>query len=66
MNLSRFLPGFKERKLWIAQAWARSFLRWFRVRIQVEGLENLPPGGAVLIFNHRSFTDIFVLVSVLD
>lgn len=66
MNLSRFFPGFEQRKIWIAQAWARSFLKWFRVHVQVEGLENLPSAGAVLIFNHRSFTDIFVLVSVLD
>jgi 1-acyl-sn-glycerol-3-phosphate acyltransferase len=36
---------------------------WFRIR--VEGLRNLPPGPAVLCFNHQSWVDPFVIAAAL-
>ncbi len=56
---------FPELKVRIAKAWAQGFLRWFAVQVSVRGLENLPTTGAVLLYNHRSFVDIFALVEAL-
>jgi 1-acyl-sn-glycerol-3-phosphate acyltransferase len=36
---------------------------WFRIR--VEGMRNLPPGPAVLCFNHQSWADPFVIGAAL-
>lgn len=42
----------------VARAWCRSVLGWLRitcgVRHRVEGLENLPPGPAVILSKHQS------------
>lgn len=35
------------------------------VRLRVEGLERLPPGPAMLCFNHQSWADPFVVVAAL-
>ena len=43
--------------------WARSLLWAAGVTVEVEGLENLPPGEpAVLVANHQSWFDVFALV----
>ena len=43
----------------IARAWARAILWISRVKVDVEGLEKIPPGGSyVFVANHRSFYDI--------
>ena len=43
---------------WIAGAWSRNLLRIGRVRVRVEGLDNLPTGPAVYAANHASAVDI--------
>jgi 1-acyl-sn-glycerol-3-phosphate acyltransferase len=43
--------------------WGRAFVRLGGFRVRVEGLEELPPGGAVLVANHQSVVDIPLLLS---
>jgi 1-acyl-sn-glycerol-3-phosphate acyltransferase len=51
----------QDRLLWAAN---RLVVRaWFRIR--VEGKRNLPPGAAVLCFNHQSWADPFVISAAL-
>ena len=46
--------------------WAEGFLFWFGVRLRVRGKipSTWEKEGFVVLFNHRSFVDIFTLVSV--
>lgn len=45
--------------------WA-SYACWvFGVKVRAEGLEHIPPGGCLFLFNHRSFFDIFALQSTV-
>jgi len=47
----------------LAKAWARSLLRITSIRVIVEGLENVPPGGSyVFIANHQSYFDVPVIL----
>jgi len=43
--------------------WGRAFIRLGGWSVQVEGLENLPSGGAVLVSNHQSLVDIPLFLS---
>ena len=43
--------------------WGRAFVRLGGFRVRVEGMEGLPPGGAVLVANHQSLVDIPLLLS---
>jgi len=43
--------------------WGRAFLRAGGWKIRVEGMENLPPGGAILVANHQSAVDIPMLLA---
>lgn len=46
--------------------WADSLLRAAGVSVEVEGLENLPPGQpAILVANHESWFDVFAMVAHL-
>lgn len=45
--------------------WGSWSCRMFGVHIRVEGLENIPAGGFLYVFNHTSFFDIFAMVAVL-
>jgi 1-acyl-sn-glycerol-3-phosphate acyltransferase len=48
---------------WVAQAWAKSLLVIAGIRVEVEGLEKIPPGGSyVFIANHRSYFDAPVIL----
>ena len=48
----------------VARAWARQLLAIGGVRVRVEGLENIEPGGSyVFISNHVSFMDTPVLMA---
>lgn len=48
----------------IARAWARQLLAIGGVRVRVEGLENIEPGGSyVFVGNHVSFMDTPVLMA---
>lgn len=54
---------FNSRKMedCIVEFWARNACRMFGVKVVVKGLENLPPGGFLYVFNHTSFFDIFAM-----
>lgn len=41
--------------------WTRNACRLFGVKVEVKGLENIPPGGFLYVFNHTSFFDIFAM-----
>jgi 1-acyl-sn-glycerol-3-phosphate acyltransferase len=43
--------------------WGRAFVRSGGWKLRIEGMENLPPGGAVLVANHQSVVDIPMLLS---
>lgn len=48
----------------VARAWARQLLAIGGVRVTVEGLENIEPGGSyVFVSNHVSFMDTPVLIA---
>ncbi|MEW6720019.1 MAG: lysophospholipid acyltransferase family protein [Thermodesulfobacteriota bacterium] len=43
--------------------WGRAFVRMGGWDVRVEGMENLPAGGAVLVSNHQSLVDIPLLLT---
>lgn len=45
--------------------WGYWSCRMFGVHIRTEGLENIPSGGFLYVFNHTSFFDIFAMAAVL-
>lgn len=59
--LNAFIRGPERWTNWIPEFWARTTCRLFGVTLEIEGLENLPKGGCLVLFNHRSFFDIFAL-----
>lgn len=46
------------------RTWGRWSCQMFGVEVQLEGEQNLPPGGCLFVFNHTSFFDIFALSAV--
>lgn len=46
---------------WVPEFWGRATCWLFGVRLEMEGLENVPQGGCLVLFNHRSFFDIFAI-----
>jgi 1-acyl-sn-glycerol-3-phosphate acyltransferase len=51
------------RQLKVASAWARSLLRIVGVRVTIEGLDRIQPGGNyVFVSNHVSYMDIPVVL----
>ncbi len=65
--LRRFAP---DRLLPYGQAWARMVLAALRlfcgIRVEVAGLENIPPGGAILAAQHQSAFDTLVWLTMLE
>jgi 1-acyl-sn-glycerol-3-phosphate acyltransferase len=63
---------FTPRKLSIRalQTWARSSLLWLRViagiRMEVRGIENIPPGPCIVAGKHQSFWETFAILPFLD
>jgi len=51
----------------IAAAWAAGILRWSGASVEFDGLENLPPDGAPVVYvaNHQSFMDIPLITAAL-
>ncbi len=64
--IGRFLPGGA---LPVAQCWGRVCLWGLRVccgiHVKVEGLENLPPGGAIIAAQHQSALDILIWLAIV-
>lgn len=53
-----------RRTIKIARTWARSLLRIARVRVKVDGLNNIDPRGTyVLVANHLSYMDTPVMLT---
>jgi 1-acyl-sn-glycerol-3-phosphate acyltransferase len=51
---------------WVHRSWAKSMLWVVGVRVEADGLENLPVGEPVILaVNHQSWIDIFVLLASL-
>ena len=58
---------FNHKKAYfIKKSWCWVILRICGVRLDVQGKENLPSGGAIFLFNHRSFLDIPVVLLVIS
>lgn len=53
----------RNRKLdtWIVQTWCKGICFFVGIRIRVQGLENIPDGGVLYVFNHQSLMDIPVI-----
>jgi 1-acyl-sn-glycerol-3-phosphate acyltransferase len=49
----------------VVRAWGRWSCWMFGVKVRTFGIENVPPGGCVLLFNHTSFFDIFAMASAI-
>jgi 1-acyl-sn-glycerol-3-phosphate acyltransferase len=58
----RLFPGTRRAER-VMGWWGRAFIRLGGWTFRVEGMENLPPGGAVLVANHQSVVDIPMLLS---
>jgi 1-acyl-sn-glycerol-3-phosphate acyltransferase len=58
----RLLPGGNRAER-VMGWWGRAFVRLGGWTFRVEGMENLPPGGVVLVVNHQSIVDIPMLLS---
>lgn len=58
------LPGLSLRRQ-AARGAARGLLRLAGVRLQVEGLENLPTAGCIVAANHASYLDGIILTAAL-
>lgn len=56
---------FNKKKIddFVIGTWARVTCGLFNVKVVVKGLENIPRGGCLFLFNHSSFFDIFALAS---
>lgn len=68
-----FIPLFvlpRKAYIRVAQAWARSSL-WLLeaiagTRMEVRGLERIPPGGLIFASKHQSLWETFALFTLLD
>ena len=49
----------------ISKVWARSIIFLSRVRVRVEGLENIPEGPCIFMSNHQSYFDVICLIAYL-
>ena len=54
-------PGVRAGR--VMRWWGRAFVRAGGWNLRVEGIGNLPPGGAVLVANHQSIVDIPMLLA---
>lgn len=50
------VPGLPAR-LWFATAASRAVFVFTGIRVELNGLENLPPGHSVVVANHASYVD---------
>lgn len=50
----------------IIRFWANLALSLFSITLKVKGLQNIPQGSCLFLFNHMSFYDIFSMLAALD
>ena len=55
------LAKSRQAEQWICWLWSRGILWAFNVRPSITGLENLPNKGALFLFHHTSWFDIWIL-----
>jgi 1-acyl-sn-glycerol-3-phosphate acyltransferase len=67
------IPGFLvPRRVFIelVKVWGRTSLWLLRViagtKVEITGLEKIPPGGALVAAKHQSFLETFTLVTLFD
>lgn len=61
-----YSPVKAQESMWFCiHRWARWILPLFQMKVKVFGLANLPPPGAIYLFNHTSHLDIPVLFASL-
>lgn len=58
---------FHNRKIddFMPWLWSTIICRMYNVKVEVHGAENIPQGGALILFNHSSFFDIFALIKAI-
>lgn len=58
---------FNQRKIdnKVIRFWAKGICKMAGVKIHVSGMENIPAGGCLFLFNHTSFFDIFAIYTTL-
>lgn len=59
--LNSIFQGPSKVSDWVPKFWGKATCWLFGVRLVMEGLENVPAGGCLVLFNHRSFFDIFAV-----
>ncbi len=64
--LATFAPAvFRRRRRGLLHAWGRAGLALSGVSLEAHGLEHLSaPGGRIVLFNHQSLLDLFVLTAL--
>jgi 1-acyl-sn-glycerol-3-phosphate acyltransferase len=63
--VASMLSRGERRPAAVMRWWGRAFARIAGWDITVSGLENLPPGGAVLVCNHQSLADIPLIMAAV-
>lgn len=64
-SVAGFLTGSDRIPSAVMRWWGKGIIRIGGWKIRVEGLEHLPPGGAILASNHQSLVDIPLFVAAL-
>lgn len=63
--LQNLLLNDPRRDSAVLRWWGSMSCRMFGVKLHLEGIENLPSTGGVVLFNHTSFFDIFALAATI-
>lgn len=63
--LNSILRGPDRLTNWIPWFWGQATCTLFGVKLEITGLEHLPKSGYLVLFNHRSFFDIFALQTAI-
>lgn len=50
----------------VVQLWGQVSCWMFGVRVKVNGMNHIPAGGCVFLFNHTSFFDVFAMQAALN
>ncbi len=63
--LISFLPNSRNFQNKVIRAWATGSCWLSGVNVQVSGVEEIPDGSCLFLFNHSSFADIFSMCAVI-
>lgn len=50
---------------WVTSRWAMSACFLFNIKIKLHDEHKIPPRGAVMLFNHSSFFDVFAIAALI-